>query len=419
MGREIIIEDTGSAAEGAERRKASTREEKSITGLNVLQASEATEEAEWPTIRERDKTKRLREAYWIRQAESHVRSPKFFGLRCKWECDRGDIERRSDDPGDGFAYLAMASIEGMEIGFEWFEVTEVFTTAPPEQVKAAMQAWNGLSGKKPEELEGFLADLDRRRPSRAAQRRAADCVIAQVRKKLAKSSYKELFEKYGYGTLVVGMPLWFATPPMNLLRAENALDEFDTRTKLGLEEVRRVELERKDCPFKQVIVLWESTLEAMQEWVEERSSVYDDVAKLGLVNRLMISGIDAALEYEPESVSFHATVKAKTKRPSMGPYSDTGNRLQELAREQEQVRPGSREKTKRRIALFYLKLYYIVQFVGVRGLRRLIVDRFSISRFLKANMTALRARRLYGESIRRSGSERGQFRGTSLVRRAR
>ncbi len=418
MGRKILVEDPGSIAEGAERTKASTRGKESIAGLNVLQASEATEEAEWTTIPERDKIKRLREAYWIKQAEAHVRTTNFFGLDLKWECDRGDIGRRSDDPGDGFAYLATASSEGMEIGFEWFEVTEVFTTAPPEQVKAAMQAWNGLSGKEPGELEGLLADLDRGRPTRAAQRRAADCVIAQVRKKLAKSSYNELFDKYGYGTLVVGMPLWFATPPMNLLRAENALDEFDTRTKLGLEEIRRAELERKDCPFKQVIVLWESTLEAMQEWVEGRSSIHDDVAKIGLANRLLFSVIDAVLEFEPNCVFCHATVTAKTKRPRMGPYSETGARLQELEREQEQVRPGPREKIKLRIALLYLRICWSVQFVGARVLRRLILERFSLSRFLKANMTALRARRLYRESIRRSASGRGQFRGVRLIRRA-
>ena len=385
-------------------------------GLNILYATEATEEPEWTTIRERDRTKRLREVYWSRRAESHVNPTRFIGAQFKWQCDRGDIDRRSDDPGDGFAYLATVSVEGMELGFEWFEVTEVFTTVPPERVEAAMQAWNGLSGRQPGELEAFLADLDRGRPSRAAQRRAADSVIAQVGKKLAKSSYDELFARYGYGTLVVGMPLWFATPPMDLLRAENALDEFDTRTKLGLEEIGREELERKDCPFKQVIVLWDSTLKAMRDWGERRSGLYGDIAMAGLADPFSTSLMDAVLETEPKSIGLHATVKAKTKKSGMGPHSETGNRLRQLVKEQKHLRPGPGEKAKRRIALLYLKVYWFVRIRGLRGLRRWILGRYSLPRLWKATMTVLRARRLYKESVRRGGFRRRRFRGARRCR---
>ena len=64
-------------------------------------------------------------------------------------------------------------------------------------------------------------------------------MTAPIERKLAKASYQELLEKYGYGTQVVGMPLWFAVPSNDPCRAENALDDFMTRTALGLEEVRR------------------------------------------------------------------------------------------------------------------------------------------------------------------------------------
>ena len=387
-----------------------------MTGLNVLFTTEATEEQEWTTVRERDRTKRLREVYWARRAESHVRPMRSAGVQLKWRCDRGDIDRRSDDPGDGFSYLATISTQGMEVGFEWFEVTEVFTTVPPQRVEAAMQAWNGLAGRQTGALEDLLEDLDRGRPSRAAQRRAADCVIAQVKKKLAKNSYAELLDKYGYGTLVVGMPLWFATPPMDLLRAENALDEFDIRTKLGLEEVRLAELERKDCSFKQVIVLWEPTLDAMREWAERRSSVYDDIAIASLAKPFSTSLMKAVLKSEPESIGLHATVKAKTKRSGMGPHSETGKRVQEFVREQEQMRPGLVEKTKRPITLLYLKVFWFVQIRGMRGFRSWVLGRISLSRLWKVTMTVLRARRLYRESVRRRGYGRGYFLNMRLSR---
>ena len=388
----------------------------SVAGVNVLYAAEAAEEPEWTTVGERDRTKRLREVYWARRAESHVRPMRSAGAQLKWRCDRGDIDRGSDDPGDGFAYLATISTQGMEAGFEWFEVTEVFTTVPPQRIEAAMQAWNGLAGRQPGDLEGFLEGLDRGRPSRAAQRRAADRVIAQVGKKLAKSSYDELLGKYGYGTLVVGLPLWFATPPMVPLRAENALDEFDTRTKLGLDEVRRSELERRDCPFKQVIVLWEPTLDAMREWSERRSSVYDDIAITSLAKPFSTSLMKAVLKSEPESIGLHATAKSGTKRSGMGAHSETGKRLQAFVREQERIRPAPREKAKRRLASLYLKVDLFVRIRGMRGLRRWILGRCSLPRLWKVTATVLRARRLYRESVRRSGFGRGRFRDGRLAR---
>ena len=117
MGRKTGVEDTRLAAGGTGRPKEGIREDMPMAGLNVLYATQATEEPEWTTIREKDRTKQLREVYWSRRAESHVRPTKFIGAQMKWQCDRGDIDRRSDDPGDGFAYLATVSIEGMELGF--------------------------------------------------------------------------------------------------------------------------------------------------------------------------------------------------------------------------------------------------------------------------------------------------------------
>ena len=95
--------------------------------------------------------------------------------------------------------------------------------------------------------------LRQRHPSSFEQRKAADQVNAQIGKKLAKRSYDELLERYGYGTLVVGMPLWFAVSPDNPFRAENAVHDFMTRTVLWLEEVKHNVLRSLDCPFRNVI----------------------------------------------------------------------------------------------------------------------------------------------------------------------
>lgn len=59
----------------------------------------------------------------------------------------------------------------------------------------------------------FQRDLRRGRPLRIEQRIAADQLIAQIEKTLAKRTYDEPLEKYGYRTTIVDKPLWFAVPP--------------------------------------------------------------------------------------------------------------------------------------------------------------------------------------------------------------
>ena len=259
---------TGSTERGLKAERGNPRD-RSVTGLSVLYAREAAEEREWAAIPDRDRTGRLREVYWARSAESKLGRKSFVSVKLNWRPDRGDIGRRRDEPGDGFIYLVDMTPEVQE-QFEWLEVTEVFTTVPASQIEGAMRAWNGIPDKQGVDFDEFRNGLPRRRPSRVEQRRAADRALAQIERKLAKASYRELLDKYGYGTLVVGMPLWFAVPADEPFRPLNAVDDFMTRTALGLEDVRRRVLRRRDCPFRNVIVIWDTTPQALREWQEAR-----------------------------------------------------------------------------------------------------------------------------------------------------
>ena len=252
-----------------------------MTGLSVLYTKEAAEDQEWATIPDRDRPGRLREVYWARRAESTTGRQTLVSMTLIWRPNRPEIGRGRDDPGDGFIYL-VNMMPPVEDRFEWLEVTEVFTTVPALQIEGAMRAWNGIPDKHRVNLGAFLRGLPRGRPSRVEQRRAADQVLAQIEKKLAKVSYHELLDKYGYGTLVVGMPLWFAVPPDDPFRAENSLDDFMTRTALGLKDIRRRVLRRRDCPFRSVIVTWDTTPQALRAWRETRSVAYEDAANASL-----------------------------------------------------------------------------------------------------------------------------------------
>ena len=110
-----------------------------MIGLGVLYASQATQELDWANLPDRDKVGRLREVYWIDQAESALRSKSFFGAQLHWRPDRGSLDRKADLPGDGFRFV-LPLYPDQEATFGWLEVTEVFTVVPPEQIEAAMKA---------------------------------------------------------------------------------------------------------------------------------------------------------------------------------------------------------------------------------------------------------------------------------------
>ena len=370
-----------------------------MTGLSVLYAKEAAGEREWAAIPDRDRTGRLREVYWARRAELKSGRKSFVGVNLNWRADRTEIGRRRDDPGDGFIYLVDMTPQ-VEDRFEWLEVTEVFTTVPASRIEGAMRAWNGIADKHPVDFDEFRKGLRRGRPSRMEQRRAADQVIAQIERKLAKTSYHELLERYGYGTLVVGLPLWFAVLPEDPWRAENAVDDFVTRTTLGLEDVRQRALRRRDCPFRNVIVIWDTTPQALREWRKRRCAEYEDAANTSLENPMPASfwgvlsdAVEEAVsktatpESEAPSMCFHVGVKTRKKASGTGPYPKLVEALRGALRERDENPIGLRAMLKWRVALTLCKLLCFVRVHGVKGLERWIARKFSVSHAWRATAT--------------------------------
>ena len=241
-----------------------------MTGLSVLYTQEATKEDGWTEIPDRDKVGRLREVYWAKSAMSYLGGKSFVKFNLTRRTDRTSFGRKADHPGDEFVHL-MEMFPESGNRFEWIEVTEVFTTVHPMQINDAMKAWNGIPNKRPVNFYEFRNSLDMGRPARVEQRKASDKTIRQIENKLVRQSYHELLEKYGYGTLVVGLPLWFATFPDDPWRVKNALDDFFTRTMLGVEDLEQKILRRRDCPFRQILVVWDTSPDALQEWDEKKS----------------------------------------------------------------------------------------------------------------------------------------------------
>ena len=385
-----------------------------MTGLSVLYTELAMEDQEWARIPRPSRTGRLREVYWARKAESKLRPKAFPQATLSWRTDRSKMGRRPDHPGDEFIFMITCSGE-VKDQFEWLEVTEVFTTVPAAQIEGAMRAWNGISGKRAVNFGEFRRSLRRTRPSRMEQRKAADAVIRAVEKKLSKASYDELLGKYGYGTLVVGMPLWFAVLPEEPCQAENALDDFFTRTTLGLEQVKQEKLKRRDCPFKNIIVTWDTTPEAVRDWQKKRSTEYEDIANLQLIQTPPVSGLDMLLdrpqdwhakERPPKSEfgSLNISIWVKTKKKGLGggPYPEFVIRWQKRVPEKEKKLRRIGKKLKSWPARALLPLACLVNIYGLAGLERWVLRRLSLPRIWTVSAARSKARRLYRESrIRR------------------
>ena len=264
-------------------------------------------------------------------------------------------------------------------------------TVPPARIEGAMRAWNGIPDKSPVDFDAFRNDVPLGRPSRVVQRRAADKVIAQVEHKLSKRSYYELLERYGYGTLVVGLPLWFAVPADDPWRPANALDDFITRTALGLREIKRRVLRRQDCPFSQVVVIWDTTPQAWREWRKSRSMEYEDVANTSLENPIGASSLAELSEVLEEAVSttgtpeseappmgLHVSVKTRKKASGKGPYPTIVTALGERLRKRDQNPLRPRVLLDSKFAALICKLNCFVTVHGVGGLERWVTRKFSV-----------------------------------------
>ena len=214
----------------------------------------------------RNLVKELRERYWTKAAEDAEHRPSWvqFGFRFPYPFERQDLGRDREQPGDGFRYVFSGGTTGTESRVEWFEVTEVYAAVDPRDVEAFMRVNNGLPGYPGFDAEPFLAGLDMGNPSRPAQRRAADQVIAAIDGKLRKSSYAGMTGPHGYGTLVVGLPLWFASPPADPLREANVLDDFNTRVAIRLRRYRH-RLARTDFPFWRIVVVWHVSARSLRD----------------------------------------------------------------------------------------------------------------------------------------------------------
>ena len=388
-------------------------------GLEVLYAKPSPEDR-MGDVAPRNLDAELRERYWIRQGQDvgvqRGRSWTHIGFGMRWPIEREELGRTRDEPGDGFRYVFRgdAATDGRA---EWFEVTEVFEGVNAKDIKAFMRAENGLGAGTGFDRDKFLSELDLAIPSRAAQRRAADSVIDKVGRKLELPSYRDLRKPHGYGTLIVGLPLWFATAPLNPLRVENVIDDFETRVQAGLETYTR-QLRKRSCPFWRIVVVWNGSIKSLQEWYgKARLDVYDDPARRRLgdlpvraerfvpVVLKVVSMIEERRRNAGRSgvLTRHVSVAMRDKKGS-----DSSLQLPTALAAWRQVleesgawrRDSLRERIRRRARSRILHALCFLRAYGWRGFEKWLAARVSPQRRIAAWAMKRRALRLYRASRR-------------------
>ena len=384
---------------------------KECAGLGILFAA-PDDKDDMSNVGMRDLTAELRERYWIalgKDAGTGIATWGTVGANFEWRIERKELGRSRNEPGDGFRHALWAGSNGIGARTEWFEVTEVFEGVEARDVEAFMRLHNGMESRQGFDPEAFLDSLDLGAPGRAAQRRAADGVMAAVAKKMEKESYQEMRRTYGYGTLIVGVPLWFAIFPANPLRAENVIDEFVTRISIGLEPHAR-RLRSRQCPFWRIVVAWETSAKSMTEWAgKARFDLYDDpaVQTLNAVQPMIEPWARSLIDLKPDMMTMHVTRARPEKRARhvrlpqrMEPM------LQKLGEAKERHRLRIHERIRSRILQWFLGLACFVHIFGLAGLERWIVARFSVRHRVARLALKRRAKRLYRASLLTSRERR-------------
>lgn len=375
----------------------------------------------------RDLTGELRERYWIKAAEDagiDRKSWVSFAISMPWRMERHELGRNRNEPGDGFRYVFRSGSAGTGGRVEWFEVTEVFEGVEARDIEAFMRLENGGEAGFDFDPGAFLNGLNLGIPSRASQRRAADKVVDAVERKLNKAAYEGMWREHGYGTLIVGLPLWFAMQPVNPLRAENAVDDFCTRVLMGLRPYAR-RLRRKRCPFWRIVVVWSMSPESMREWCRKaRFEVYDDPAYRSMRSMPIPYGTVMPLLSEMESEREDAGSDAKRlpdgtlsifavrpEKEGKQKFIRLPPAVEEWRRRVEENGKLSRMKLPERIKLYavarFLEVFCFIRLHGVVGLERWLIARISPRRRVARFALRRRAHRLYRASRRRKSRKHG------------
>ena len=237
-------------------------------GLRILYVGDDKQVGEH--VNERDRAKYLREQYWVDFAPwPGLSSGRSLGL---YRLQRQEFGIKPDSPGDRFYFYADG--EKASTGLLWTEVTEVYESNDvAAQVNAFIRSRLGLRmshRSRTIDIDGFEAAIDKSLPSTDREKDMTNRVTNRIKKKAKQC--RDVFETYGKGRLVVGLPLWFAMPPTDLVPKQDLClshKGFFCDMRRWLSEVGGAMLRDPMCTFSLVQLVWEPSWQAVSQWVKK------------------------------------------------------------------------------------------------------------------------------------------------------
>ncbi|MYH81794.1 hypothetical protein F4009_22635 [Candidatus Poribacteria bacterium] len=382
----------------------------------ILRVTGEEKDPNWQDVQSHGLSNYLRERHWIKQADPTKRwnNRKIFNFAGSTELRLSDLGRKLDDPGDAFYELFLLTYQYVIHLRTWFEVTEVFLPEQAKMVNRFIQEYNGLRGKEIFDADQFLKDLNLGRPDICTQLEMVDKVIDRIKKKAKKGceegSYKSLVNDYGRGQLIVGLPLWFATYPSDLMDPSTVLTDFSIRLKLALKEIKNSVLRTNWCPFDSVVILWNPTLEAINDWVKVADiDFYSDPANYSLKSPFSFTkGYSFWKKHNFPKPSSIKNYVRWDRYPSLNSMLADQRRLLRFTNNSRPLGPKTClnvRKSKTVIDSLRMEVYmWILQFLlyvrvnGWRSLRRRICSQFSVRRLFSVLRLIYQMRKLYRSS---------------------
>ena len=372
-------------------------------------------------VLDRDKSKYLREQYWVKQwSVKRWKNSSFISVGGWSNLRLKNLGRKLHDPGDAFFQLFRSTdtiLSSRTVSVcTWVEVTEAVFPENASKLNQFIRGYNGLREKgeynKHEYIRSFIESSF---PSPMLQYKMANRVIERIRQKAQKGkkggSYQHLVSDYGTGVLIIGIPLWFATPPINPKNPSNALYDFYTRVSIGLNEIKHSILNTKWCPFDSIYVVWNPNLKSIDSWAETvDSEFYSDVSNISLKTPVPVFKMYSFLkEKNMENLLSHSRLDFRIRwdrYSSLNAALKEQHQLFRLSRRPKPFGPKSclkikkeRRSIKEWLSFFLLQkicsLYLLNRFYGFRSLWRLITNSLSPIHFFKRLYLNFQMRKAY------------------------
>lgn len=220
--------------------------------------------------------------------------------------------------GDGIYFVFNGHPKELFTGLghvEWFEVIEVYhdPIAEARDIQSIRRLENGYEPSYSDfDPERFRVGLSNKMtaPNQDTQCEVIDKILGAIKKKL-DTDYQKTCQKFGYGTLIIGIPLLFVMCNHSSTNAESQEDNF---IKILSEVIAPLneKIEDMNCPFKSIVVVWTPSLRSVSDWQSQAN--HDIYRNIVLTVIKAVDKTEPRIGY-PRDMRLSVRIDSRSKNP--------------------------------------------------------------------------------------------------------